>query len=373
MRISISCLCIFVVMNFISCAQNQDNNVSSPSETVFTAELVVENLQIPWGMVFLPDGSMLITEKSGELIHFKEGAKTSIQGVPEIYARGQGGLLDIELHPNYAENGWIYLSYASEEGDEKGGHTAIARARLSGDQLTDLQVLYKAGPNTTQGQHFGSRLEFDEAGFLYFTIGERGQRDINPQDLSRDGGKVYRIHDDGSIPSDNPFAGQAGALPAIYTYGNRNPQGMVRHPDTGEMWIHEHGPRGGDEINILGKGMNYGWPVITYGINYSGTKITDNTEMEGMEQPIHYWVPSIAPSGMCFVTSEKYPGWKGSLMVGSLSFQYLERLVMDGTRVLRREKLLEDIGRVRNVRQGPDGLIYVAVEGKGIYRLVPEE
>ncbi|MEJ2163293.1 MAG: PQQ-dependent sugar dehydrogenase [Robiginitalea sp.] len=372
MRISIALLCIFVVMNIVSCAQNQENSIESPAEAVFAAELVVDNLEIPWGMVFLPDGSMLITEKSGSIIHFKEGEKTFIQGVPEVYARGQGGLLDIELHPNYAENGWIYLSYASEEGEEKGGNTAIARARLSADQLSDLEVLYKAGPNTTRGQHFGSRLEFDEAGFLYFTIGERGQRDVNPQDLGRDGGKVYRIHDDGRIPSDNPFVAQEGALPAIYTYGNRNPQGMARHPETGEIWIHEHGPRGGDEINIIGKGLNYGWPVITYGINYSGSIITDNTEMAGMENPIHYWVPSIAPSGMCFVTSDQYSEWKGSLLVGSLSFQYLERLVLDGTRVVRREKLLEDIGRVRNVRQGPDGLIYVAVEGKGIYRLVPK-
>ncbi len=364
-------LWFFGVMTMLSCAQNDPNLVESPQEDVFSAELLVEDLQIPWGMVFLPDGSLLISEKSGTLIRFRDGVKTGIKGVPEVYLRGQGGLMDLELHPKYGENGWVYLSYASGEGAEKGGHTAIARARLSGDQLVDLQVLYKAVPNTTKGQHFGSRIEFDDNGYLYFTIGERGARDINPQDLSRDGGKVYRLHDDGRIPSDNPFVSTEGALPAVFTYGNRNPQGMIRHPGTGELWIHEHGPRGGDEINVLVPGGNYGWPLVTYGINYSGTPITDKTQMEGTVPPIHYWVPSIAPSGMCMVTSDRYPGWKGSLLVGSLSFQYLERLEMDGRRVLRREKLLEDIGRVRNVRQGPDGLIYVAVEGKGIYRLNP--
>ena len=373
MRNGLAYLCFFVIFTCISCDQKPANTVQSADQDWFTPELLVEDLSIPWGMAFLPDGSMLITEKAGSIIHYREGRKTEIQGVPPVYVRGQGGLMDIELHPDYENNGWIYLSYASEAGAGKGGHTAIARARLEGERLTGLQVLYKASPNTTKGQHFGSRIAFDGAGYLYFTIGERGQRDVNPQDLTRDGGKVYRLMDDGSIPPDNPFLDMEGALPAIYTYGNRNPQGMAVHPQTGEIWIHEHGPRGGDEINILQKGANYGWPLVTYGINYSGTKITDQTEMEGMEQPIHYWVPSIAPSGMCFVTSDRYPRWKGSLLVGSLSFQYLERLELEGSRVGRREKLMEDAGRVRNVRQGPDGFIYVAVEGKGIYRLLPTE
>ncbi len=373
MKKSILIACFFVVITITSCAQKNDNDVKTPSETTITAELVVEGLQIPWGMAFLPDGSMLITEKSGEMIHFKDGAKTSIANVPAVYNRGQGGLMDIELHPDYTENGWLYLSYASEEGVEKGGHTAIARAKLVGDALTNVEVLYKATPNTTKGQHFGSRLEFDNNGYLYFTIGERGERDVNPQDITLDGGKVYRINDDGSIPQDNPFVNEPGAKSAIYTYGNRNPQGMVKHPETGAIWIHEHGPRGGDEINIVQKGANYGWPLVTYGINYSGTPITDKTEMEGTVQPIHYWVPSIAPSGMTFVTSNTYPDWQGNILAGSLSFQYLERLQLDGTKVTYREKLVENIGRVRNVRQGPDGYIYVAVEGKGIYKLVPKE
>lgn len=361
---------IFVVMLNISCGQDAENKVTTPEEVPFTAELFIDDLQIPWGFVFLPDGSMLITEKTGDLIHFKNNKRTKISNVPEVYQRGQGGLLDLELHPDYNNNGWIYISYSSTDGEEKGGHTAIMRAKLDGGALVENEVLYKATPNTTKGQHFGSRIEFDNDGFLYFSIGERGARDENPQDITRDGGKIYRLYDDGRIPDDNPFVGKEGAKTAIYSYGHRNPQGLAKHPETGELWDNEHGPRGGDEINIVKKGANYGWPLITYGINYSGTPITDKRAMEGMEQPIYYWVPSIAPSGMAFVTSDKYDDWKGSVLVGSLAFQYLERLVLDGNKVISREKLLNE-GRVRDVKEGPDGLIYVAVEGKGIYKLMP--
>ncbi len=363
---------LFVVMLNFSCAQDLENKAITPEKIPFTAELFIDELQIPWGFTFLPDGSILLTEKSGELIHFNNGKKSIISNVPEVYQRGQGGLLDIAIHPNYAENGWIYLSYASDEGEEKGGHTAIMRAKIEGKRLVNNEVLYKAGPNTTKGQHFGSRIVFDNEGYLFFSIGERGARDVNPQDLSRDGGKIYRVFDDGSIPEDNPFVTKEGAKTAIYSYGHRNPQGLIKHPETGEIWDHEHGPKGGDEINIIKKGANYGWPMVTYGINYGGTPITEKREMEGIEAPIHYWTPSIAPSGMAFVTSEKYPNWKGSLLVGSLSFQYLERLGMDGNKVISREKFMEDEGRVRDVRQGPDGLIYVAIEGKGIYKLIPK-
>jgi glucose/arabinose dehydrogenase len=372
MKKSILFIGFFVVMLTWSCGQDPENKVITPEDVPFTAELFVDDLQIPWGFTFLSDGSMLITEKSGELIHFSNGKKTKIANVPEVYQRGQGGLLDITLHPNYDTNGWLYLSYASSEGEGKGGHTAIMRAKLKDGALVDNQVLYKGTPNTTKGQHFGSRIVFDKEGYMFFSIGERGDRDVNPQDISRDGGKIYRLLPDGSVPEDNPFVRTSGAKPAIWSYGHRNPQGLVVHPETGEIWDHEHGPRGGDEINVIKKGKNYGWPVITYGINYSGTPITDKTEMDGMEQPIHYWVPSIAPSGMAFVTSDNYPGWKGSLLVGSLSFQYLERLELDGTTVTKREKLLGDMGRVRDVAQGPDGLIYVAIEGKGIYKLMPK-
>ncbi len=366
-------ICAFVLIFNFSCAQKIENQTTTPQDAPFTAELLIDEMQIPWGIAFMPDESILITEKSGELIHFKNGNKTAIKNVPDIYVRGQGGLLDIALHPDYENNGWIYFTYSSSEGEEKGGNTTLIRAKLSDNTLTSSELLYKASPNTTRGQHFGSRIQFDDEGYLYFSIGDRGARDENPQDIKRDGGKIYRLHDDGRIPEDNPFVGTDGAKTAIYSFGHRNPQGLVKHPETGAIWNHEHGPRGGDEINIVKKGANYGWPLITYGINYSGTEITDKTEMEGMEQPIHYWVPSIAPSGMAFISSDEYGDWKGSLLVGSLAFQYLERLELDGNKVVSREKLMDGLGRVRDVRQGPDGLIYVAIEGKGIYKLIPKK
>ncbi len=372
MKNSVLFLSVFVVTLQLSCAQNIENQVNTPSKVPFTPTLLIDELQIPWGMAFLPDGSMLVTEKTGSLIHFKNGRKTPIENVPDVYNRGQGGLLDIALHPDFEKNGWIYITYSSKEGEEKGGNTALVRAQLKDNALYNKELLYKAGPNTTKGQHFGSRIEFDSEGYLYFSVGDRGNRDVNPQDIQKDCGKIYRLFPDGRIPEDNPFVNEKGAKTAIYSYGHRNPQGLAKHPETGGIWNHEHGPRGGDELNIVKKGGNYGWPVITYGINYSGTSITDKTEMNGMEQPIHYWVPSIAPSGMSFVTSENYEGYKGNLLIGSLAFQYLERLVLEGEKVVKREKLLPGLGRVRDVKEGPDGLIYVAIEGKGIYKLVPK-
>ncbi len=366
---------IIISLSFSACAQQTDSYITAEAPEIinYTTEVVVPNLDIPWGMVFLPDKSMLITEKSGELIHFKNGKKTSIEGLPEIYVRGQGGLMDIELHPDYNENGWIYFSYASQEGEGEGGNTAIMRAKLKDNKLVENQLLYKANPNTKQGRHFGSRLEFDNEGYLYFSIGERGNRDVNPQDITRDCGKIYRIHDDGQIPDDNPFINSPNAKKAIYSYGHRNPQGMIKHPKTGKIWIHEHGPKGGDEINIIQKGKNFGWPIVSHGINYSGTKFTDHTSLPGMEQPLFYWVPSIAPSGMTFITSDIYPEWKGNLLVGSLKFRYLERLELKNDKVVKREKLFEGMGRVRNVKQGPDGYIYVAMEGVGIVKINPKK
>jgi glucose/arabinose dehydrogenase len=368
-----SILLTLLLATCLSCAQQIESEIKaeSPSFKNYTTEIIVPDLSIPWGLAFLPDGSLLITEKSGELIHFKNGVKTTIEGIPEVYVRGQGGLMDLKLHPNYNENGWIYFSFASAEGEGDGGNTAIMRARLKDNTLIDKQLLYKASPNSKKGQHFGSRIEFDNAGYLYFSIGERGERDINPQDITRDCGKIYRLYDDGRIPDDNPFINTANAKKAIYSYGHRNPQGMTKNPETGEIWVHEHGPQGGDEINIIKKGKNYGWPVISYGINYDSTSFTDLTEKEGMEQPFFYWVPSIAPSGMTFVSSDKYPDWKGDLLVGSLKFNYLERLIIKNNEVIKREKLLEGIGRVRNVREGTDGYIYVGVEGKGIIKIIP--
>lgn len=356
-----------ILTSTMACAQDKN-----PTNTQNSHEVIVSDLSNPWGFTFLPDESMLITEKSGALIHFKEGKKTTISGLPEIYVRGQGGLMDIILHPNYEDNGWFYFSYASSDDGTSGGNTTIARAKLNGNSLTDLKVLYKATPNTRKGQHFGSRLVFDDAGYLYFTIGDRGNRDENPQDITKDGGKTYRINADGSIPQDNPFVNEKNAKTAIYSYGHRNAQGMTLHPETKAIWSNEHGPRGGDEINIVSKGKNYGWPIISHGVNYSGTSFTDITEKEGMEQPLHYWDPSIAPSGMAFISSDKYGDWKGNLLVGSLKFQYLDMCTLKDNKVIKEERLLDGLGRVRSVKQGPDGYIYVGIENLGIVKLLKE-
>lgn len=366
-------LILITLLTCAACAQQVESEIKAetPTEISYTTEMVVPDLTIPWGMTFLPDGSMLITEKNGDLIHFKNGKKTTIEGAPTVYVRGQGGFLDIKAHPNFENNGWIYMTHASSEGNGEGGNTALVRAKFNGHKLENLETLYKAAPNTKKGQHFGSRIAFDNEGYIYFSVGDRGNRDENPQDISKDCGKIYRLHDDGTVPESNPFINTKNAKTAIYSYGHRNPQGMVKHPVTGKIWTHEHGPQGGDEINIIEKGKNYGWPVISYGINYSGTTFTDITEKEGMEQPLFYWVPSIAPSGLAIVSSNKYPNWNGNVLVGSLKFQYLERLILKNNKVIKREKLFENIGRVRNVIQAPDGFIYVAVENHGIVKIVP--
>ena len=368
MKINFFAVLLTAFISFTSCAQDKN-----PINNDHAYELVVPDLNIPWGIAFLPDNSMLINEIEGKIIHFKDGQKTEVKGVPEVYHRGQGGLMDLVLHPNYKENGWLYFTFASSEGEGDGGHTALMRAKLKNETLVDKELLYKASPNTTKGQHFGSRIVFDNEGYLYFTIGERGERDENPQDITRDGGKVYRLNDDGSVPSDNPFVNQPNAKKAIYSYGHRNPQGMVLNPETGAVWVHEHGPKGGDEINIIKKGANYGWPVISYGVNYSGTSFTDITEKEGMEQPIHYWDPSIAPSGMAFITSDIYPDWKGNLMVGSLKFKYMDKVVLKDGKVVKEERMLDDLGRVRTIVQGPDGFIYVGIENMGVVKLLPKK
>ncbi|MBU2919873.1 PQQ-dependent sugar dehydrogenase [Winogradskyella psychrotolerans] len=354
-----------ILTTTIACAQDKN-----PINNKNSHEVVVSDLNNPWGFTFLPDNSILITEKSGELILFKDGKKTAISGLPEIYVRGQGGLLDIILHPDYTTNGWIYFSYASPKGEGSGGNTSIARAKLKNNSLSDLQILYKAQPNTTKGQHFGSRLVFDKNGYLFFSIGDRGSRDENPQDITKDCGKIYRLNADGTIPEDNPFTNTNNAKKAIYSYGHRNPQGMTLHPKTGAVWTHEHGPRGGDEINIIASGKNYGWPIISYGINYSGTKFTEISKKEGMEQPLHYWDPSIAPSGMAFINSDKYGDWNGNLLIGSLKFQYLDMCTLKDNKVIKEERLLDGLGRIRSIKQGPDGYIYVGIENLGIVKLI---
>lgn len=364
-------LSLLIIVASSACAQEtRTDDIPILSNTDYTYEVIVPELTNPWGMDLLPDGSLLITEKSGELIHYKNGLKTKIDGVPAVITRNQGGLLDVRLHPDFKKNNAIYLTYSSPEGEEQGAHTALMIATLDDTALSNQKVLYKGAPNTRKGHHFGSRIVFDNKGHLYFSIGDRGARDENPQDITRDGGKIYRLNLDGSIPKDNPFVGKSQAKEAIFSYGHRNPQGMAIHPKTGEVWLHEHGPRGGDEINISRAGLNFGWPVISYGINYSGTTFTEITEKEGMEQPVYYWVPSIAPSGMAFVNGSKDKHLEGNILAGSLKFQYLELVVLENDKAVRREKLLEEVGRVRNVIMGHDGNIYIGVEGKGILKLI---
>ncbi|MGB2165151.1 MAG: PQQ-dependent sugar dehydrogenase, partial [Flavobacteriaceae bacterium] len=344
------------IFSLTSCiSQENPPEVKTPDQSEFTTETVVEGIDIPWGMDFISENEILVTEKKGILYRVSNGKKTEVSGLPEIYQRGQGGLMDVALHPDFKSNKIIYFTTGVHLEGEKGGNTALYCGELNENSLSNLKLLYKGQPNTKKGQHWGSRIVFDDKGHLFFGIGDRGNRDVNPQDLNRDGGKIYRLNLDGSIPEDNPFVNQEGALKAVYSYGHRNPQGMTVHPKTGEIWENEHGPKGGDEINIVQKAKNYGWPEITYGINYSGTSITDKTSMPGMEQPFYYWVPSIAPSGMAFSTSNVYKKWKGNLFVGSLKFKYLERLVIKRGKVVKREKILNDIGRVRNVKEGPDG------------------
>lgn len=347
---------------------------SQPAEITVEAEKVVGGIRIGWGIAFLPDGDMLVTEKSGTLYRISNGEIVAeiTDGIPsDLDVNGQGGFLDIELHPNYEENGWIYFSHASSAGSGEGSNTAIIRAKLENDALVDAEVLYKAVPNSTRGQHYGSRIVFDNNGYMFFSIGDRGNRDVLPQDITMDGGKIYRLNDDGSIPSDNPFVGEDGAKEATYSYGHRNPQGMALNPQSGIVWANEHGPRGGDEINIIEPGNNYGWPVISYGINYNGTEFAEDTARAGMEQPVLYWDPSIAPAGMTFVTSDRYPGWEGDLLVASLKFSYIAHLEVDGNEILEETKLVEGVGRIRAIEEAPDGYIYFTAEGDGVYRLVP--
>lgn len=374
-------LLAFFTFSLVACAsESTPDRQTDPEVTVveagdIKAELVTDDLQNPWGMVFLPDGKILVTEKSGQIVLIENGAvvNDNVAGGPESKSQGQGGLLDIELHPNFATNNWVYFTYASDEGEGSGAMTALSRAQWNGTAFENHEVLYKGSPNTGAGQHFGSRIAFDAQNHVYFSIGDRGNRDNNPQDITRDGGKIYRLNDDGSIPADNPFVGQAGAKEAVFSYGHRNPQGMAVNPATGDIWSHEHGPQGGDEVNLIKAGANYGWPVITYGVNYGGSEITDETSRPGMEQPITYWVPSIAPCGMAFVQNSVYEGWENDLIVGSLKFNYLVRLVIENNEVVKEEKIVEGIGRVRNVEMSPDGHLYVGVEGKGLYKLVVEE
>ena len=376
-------LLITLLIFGISCMPNDTNDiVVKPEEKSiglinseklnYKIDTIATGLNNPWGLTFLPNNDLLVTERDGEIRIIRDGKllDQKITGVPEVYKQGQGGLFEIRLHPDYKTNGWLYISYAAP--GNGGGNTAIMRAKLGGFNLINKQVIFQAQPFISGGNHFGGRMEFGKDGMLYFSVGERGSKE-NAQNLKNHAGKIHRIKDDGSIPKDNPFVNTSGAMGSIYAFGNRNPQGMAIHPATGEIWTHEHGPMGGDEINIVKEGVNYGWPEVTFGKNYDGTTITEFTTKKGMVDPLHYWLPSIAPCGMSFVTSDKYAPWKGNLLVGSLKFQYVARLELDGNKVTHEERIAEKLGRVRAVTQGPDGYIYVSTEGPGmVVRLIPE-
>ena len=338
---------------------------------------VAEGLEVPWSITFLPDGDMLVTERPGRLRIIRDGVllPDSVPGVPEVHAEGQGGLFDVLPHPEFTSNRLLYLAYAHP--NSGGSTTRVVRARFENDQLSGLEEIFLA---VSQGRgHYGGKLAFDRNGLLFLSVGERqapasGDLENHPaQDVSNHHGTIIRLHDDGRIPVDNPFVEQSEAgidvRPEIWSYGHRNPQGLVIHPETGSVWINEHGPQGGDELNLIHQGNNYGWPVVGYGVNYgSGTTIHEGTLREGVEPPKHFWVPSIATSGLMVYTGDRFPEWRGNVFVGGMRGEQLARLVLDGDEITREETLVQGLGRIRDVRQGPDGLIYLAIDSRGAQR-----
>ncbi len=349
----------------------------------FRVVTVADGFEIPWSMTWLPNGDMLVTERPGRLRIVRDGMLLPgpVPGVPEVFAQGQGGLLDVALHPDFASNRLLYLSYSKPVGDNSA--TAVSRGRFENDSLEDVEEIFVA--EASGRSHYGSRLVFDRDGYLYVSMGDRqvpstGDLEAHPaQDLSNHHGVIVRLHDDGRVPEDNPFVGQEGALPEIWSYGHRNQQGMVIDPDSGVLYATEHGPQGGDEVNVIRPGVNYGWPVVGYGVNYrSGSTIHVGTMRDGMEHPAFVWVPSIGTSGLTIYTGDKFPRWRGDLFAGGLSGAKVSRLIVEDGEIVEEATLLRGIGRVRDVRQGPDGYIYVAIENRDgtptpIVRLEPAE
>jgi aldose sugar dehydrogenase len=363
--------CTGLALALTSACSHADGNFDTDEHKV-RAVTVVKDLANPWGFAFLPDGRILVTERIGRM-RVIDGGKLvpkAIAGLPVSTEHGQGGLMDVVLHPRYAENGWIYWTFNGK--DSSGNHgTEVARGKLGGTRdapaMTDVDVLFKMSPKYDRGLHFGSRIVFDRTGHMIITFGDRGDgsgkgASQHAQRMDTHAGKSIRLRDDGKVPPDNPFVNTPNAKPEIWTLGNRNMQGAAIDAN-GKIWTHEHGPQGGDEVNIMVGGTNYGWPVITYGGNYgTGSKIGEGTEKAGMAQPVHMWKPSIAPSGMAFYSGAKFPKWKGNLFVGALAGQSLVRLVVENDKVVKEERLLKKIGRVRDVREGPDGNLYLVTD-----------
>lgn len=326
-------------------------------------DTVVTGLEIPWGIKVLLDGTIFFTERKGTVSIKRPGAEViKITGTPKVKAYGQGGMMDVALHPQYEQNGWIYLSYTKPKGTKH--TTAVVRGKIVDNKFVEQEDLFEALPYVSTRYHFGSRMVFDNDGYLYITVGDRGKRDDHPQYLTNGCGKVHRIYDDGRIPEDNPFYDKPDAVRSIWSYGHRNPQGMIYDAKNDNIWTNEHGPRGGDELNLVEKAVNYGWPVVSYGINYNGTTFTDKTDQEGMRHPVNVWIPSMAPSGMAIV-DHHYPHWEGDILSGSLRFNYISRVRVEGNKLIEEERILKDIGRVRAVEMGADGFLYVGVEDEG--------
>ena len=357
--------------------QNWDDSVEKTKKETFRVETFIEGFDIPWGMVFLPNQNLIVSDRNGSLwlVDYKEKSKNQISGVPNVRYKGQGGLLDVEIHPEFINNNYIYIGFTDYLNSKKNRtFTSIIRARLKNISLTDQKIIYKADDTFYDNStiHYGTRIVFDDKGFLYFSIGDRGKRN-QAQLLEYPNGKIHRLNADGSIPSDNPFFENNNAIKSIWTYGNRNPQGLAMHPASSILFETEHGPRGGDELNILSSGKNYGWPEITYGKNYSGTTITKYTHKEGMEQPVIHWTPSIAVCGIDFYDGELFNNWKNNLLVSSLKFERLYRLeIDDDDKVIDQEIIYEAGSRIRDVQTGPEGFIYIALEDPGrIVRFIP--
>ncbi len=350
----------------------QDGTSHAAEDHSFRVVTVAEGLIHPWGMAFLPNGDLLVTERPGRLRIIQDGvlAPDPIGGVPEVRAQGQGGLLDIALHPDFENNRLVYLSYSKPRAGGDEGTTAVARGVFDGSSLTNVEDVFVAEAWSRAGQHFGSRLAFDRDGYLFVTVGDRGASPMTSspeahpaQTTNNHVGSILRLHDDGSVPSDNPFVGQEGYLPEIWAYGSRNAQGMIIHPETNVVWINEHGPQGGDEVNVVHPGRNFGWPVVGEGVQYGGAVIHDDASGPGFTDPVHVWIPSIATSGKLYYTGSAFPAWQGSLFVGGLAGQQLARLTLDGETVTGEETLLRgEVGRIRDIRQGPDGFIYLAID-----------
>jgi aldose sugar dehydrogenase len=373
-RLALACALTF---GALPSALAQDTQRLRTDKVEVIVETVARNLQNPWGLAFLPDGRMLVTERPGRLrIADADGSLSEpVQGVPRVAARGQGGLLDVALDPNFAQNRLVYLSFAEDRGEGRAG-TSVARGRLSqnGSALEAVQVIFRQEPTHTGNNHWGSRLVFDRDGNLFVTLGDRFDLRNQAQNPANHLGKIVRIKPNGGAAPNNPFLNREDAKPEIWSLGHRNLQSAALHPTTGELWTVEHGARGGDEVNIPQKGKNYGWPIISYGVDYSGAKIGEGTKKTGLEQPVYYWDPSIAPSGMAFYTGDKFPAWRGSILVGALAGKLVSRLETNGNRVTGEERMLQNLGeRIRDVRQGPDGFVYLLTDSRDgrILRMKP--